>query len=289
MNRYLNRLSSRPIRNLVYYVVASVLGTLFLFPIIWSVLTSFKTPGDAGTTPTGIFPSTLSVQNYADLLTYGAGIVTYVLNSGLVTLITMAGAVALGTLAGYGFSRFRFPGRNIIFFFVLLMFMIPFQSLLTPLFFLLKKLHLINSLIGLSLVYITYQMPFAIFMMRNSFESVVRDIEDAARIDGCSSWSTLVRVMLPIVRPGIVTVALFAFFGPTGAWNEFIAALTFLSDGTKFTLPIMLLSAQTGQLGVVHWGTVEAGTTITMLIPAVTFLILQRYYVQGLTAGSVKA
>jgi len=288
-SEFLRAISHRPARTLIYYIAAALLAVVFLFPVVWPFLTSLKSAGEAGSTPTGFFPSQISFENYSDLLVYGAGIVTYVANSAFVTLLTMIGSTILGTLAGYGFSRFRFPGRNIVFFFVLLMFMIPFQSLLTPLFQLLNKMHLINSLVGLSLVYITYQMPFSIFMMRNSFDSIVRDIEDAARIDGCSAFTSLTRVMLPIVRPGIITIALFAFFGPSGAWNEFLAALTLLSDGNKFTLPIMLLNAQSGQLGIVHWGTVEAGTTIAMFIPAITFLLLQRYYVQGLTAGSVKA
>ena len=120
-------------------------------------------------------------------------------------------------------------------------------------------------------------------MMRNSFDSMPRELEAAALIDGCTPIMPLWRVMLPVVMPGIVTVGLFAFFG---AWNEFLAALIFMSDAEGFTLPVMLLNAQSGQFGTLNWGAMQAGLTISMLPCAVLFL--QRYYINGLIAGAVK-
>ena len=148
-----------------------------------------------------------------------------------------------------------------------------------------KTLQLQNTLLGLALVYITFQLPFAVFMMRNSFDSVPRELEEAALIDGCTPFTLLTKVMLPIVMPGIVTVSLFAFFG---AWNEFLAALIFMSNAEDFTLPVMLLNAQSGQFGTVNWGAMQAGLTISMLPCAILFLLLQRYYINGLIAGAVK-
>lgn len=164
--------------------------------------------------------------------------------------------------------------------------MIPFQSILNPLFVLLRWMHLQGTLFGLALVYTTFQLPFAVFMMRNSFDAVPREIEDASLIDGCNSLQSLRMIMVPLVLPGIVTAGLFAFFG---SWNELLAALILLGDARNYTLPVMLLNAQSGQLGAVDWGLMQAGITISILPCAVLFLLLQRFYINGLIAGAIKA
>jgi len=270
----------------LYYVVCSVLAVIFLFPLAWSALTSIKPPDEAQAAPPTFLPSHLSWDNFTALAGSGAGIAHYALNSVIVSLGTVIGTVVLSMLSGYGFSRFTFRGKNVMFIVILSTLMIPFQSILTPLFLVLHYIHLQNTLFGLILVYITFQLPFAIFMMRNSFDSVPRELEEAAVIDGCSTVSLLYRVMLPIVRPGIVTVALFAFFA---AWNEFLAALIFMTDSDKFTLPVVLLNAQSGAFGTINPGAVQAGVVISALPVIIIFLLLQRYYISGLVAGAVKA
>jgi len=204
----------------------------------------------------------------------------------VVALGTAAGTILLCTLGGYGFSRFSFPGKNVLFVLILITLMIPFQSILTPLYLVIRILHLQNTLTGLTLVYITFQIPFGIFVMRNVFEGVPKEIEEAALIDGCSEWSVLYRVMLTIVLPGIVTIGLFAFLN---SWNEFLAALIFMTDSSKFTLPVLLLNATNGQFGSIDLGAVQAGVVVTMVPCLILFLILQRYYVNGLAAGAIKA
>ncbi len=159
------------------------------------------------------------------------------LNSAAVAIGTAVLTVIVSLLAGYGFSRYRFMFKNALFVLIIATLMIPFQSILTPLFIILAKLGLNNSLIGLTLVYVTLQLPFSVFMMRNAFDAVPKEIEEAARIDGARDLKLLVRVLLPLVMPGIATVAIFAFLN---SWNEFLAALVLLSDNTKFTLPILI-------------------------------------------------
>jgi len=163
--------------------------------------------------------------------------------------------------------------------------MVPFQALLTPMYSVLVFLHLQNSLLGLTLVYITFQMPFSLFVMRNAFAGVPQEIEDAAAMDGASTLSTLLRVMVPVAKPAVVTVALFAFFS---AWNEFLAALIFLSDQARYTLPVFLTTLVVGRLGAVNWGVLEAGVVITIVPCLIIFLLLQRYYVRGLVSGAVR-
>ncbi|MBO0781036.1 MAG: carbohydrate ABC transporter permease [Ktedonobacteraceae bacterium] len=269
-----------------YYVTCTALAILFLAPIVWTIVTSLKPPPEASASPPTFLPSYLSWGNYQHLLTFAGGVGTYAFNSATAALGTVIFTLVLSTLGGYGFSRFRFPGKDILFVTILATLMIPFQSILVPLFLVLRTIELHNTLLGLMLVYTTFQLPFGVFVMRNAFDSVPREIEEAGLIDGCSSWSLLYRVMLTIVLPGIITVGMFAFFN---SWNEFLAALIFMTDSSKFTLPIMLLNASSGQYGAIDWGMIQAGITISMLPCLVLFLFLQRYYVSGLAAGAVKA
>jgi len=283
------RLASRAIarvRRALYYLLCLVLAAVFLFPLAWTALTSLKPPAEAQASPPTFLPSHLSWDNYTFLAGFEAGVGQYLINSVVVALGTVAGTIVLSTLGGYGFSRFAFRGKNVLFVTILITLMIPFQSILTPLFLIMHTIHLQNTLLGLALVYITFQLPFAVFVMRNSFDSVPRELEEAALLDGCTRISLLYRVLLSIVRPGIITVGLFAFFS---AWNEFLAALILMSDSNKYTLPIMLVNAQYGQVGTVNWGALQAGVTLAMLPCVVLFLLFQRYYVNGLTAGAVKA
>lgn len=199
--------------------------------------------------------------------------------------MTVLATVTISLLAGYGFSRFQFPFKNVLFILIISTVMIPFQSILTPLFLILTKLGLQNTLAGIICVYVTLQMPFSIFMMRNAFDAVPKEIEDAARVDGASVLVVLRRIMLPLVLPGVATVAIFAFLA---SWNEFLAALILLTDQKKYTLPVLMAAVRSGQFGTIDWGAVQSGVTMMMAPCLVLFLLLQRYYIRGLTAGAVK-
>lgn len=277
--------TKRALSQVLLYLVCIVLVVLFLFPIVVSTLTSVKTPQEAAAVPPTYFPSALSLANYVKLDKYGAGVWTYLFNSLGVSLLTVLGTIVLSTLAGFGFSRFDFPGKNLFFVMILAALMIPFQTVLTPLFLMLGMLKLQNTLPGLALVYITFQLPFGVFMMRNMFDTIPREIEEAALLDGCTTVSMLTRVMLVLVRPGIITVAVYAFLN---AWNEFLAALIIMTQESKFTLPIMLTSVRSGYYGAVDWGALQAGVTVTILPCIILFLLLQRYYMQGMMGGAVK-
>jgi len=266
--------------------LAWILAALFfLAPMVWSVANSFKPAAAALADPVSLFSEAFSLENYRRLEHVGAGWHVYAGNSVMVALGTVLLTVGVAVPAGYGFSKFRFPGQTVLFVVTMATLMIPFQSILTPLFLVLKFLKLQNSLLGLVLIYATFQLPFSIFMMRNAFDAVPKALIEAARIDGASQWTILRRIMVPIALPGVATVALFAFLN---SWNEFLAALIFLSDQNKFTLPIMLVNVSSGIFGIIDWGALQAGVTVTMIPCLVLFLLLQRYYVRGLTAGAVK-
>lgn len=265
---------------------AIVCSALFVAPIVWTVLSTFKPAQEARQPPLPPWPTSgFSIENYETLNTFGDGLRVSAQNSVYVSLMTVLLSVLVSVLAGYGFSRFRFPFKDLFFVLILSTIMIPFQSILTPIFLVLTKLGLHNTLTGLVGVYVTLQLPFSIFMMRNAFDAVPREIEEAARMDGAGNATMLLKVMLPLVWPGVVTIALFAFLG---AWNEFLAALVLMTDQSKFTLPVMMTALQSGRFGAIDWGAVQAGVTVMMVPCLILFLALQRFYIRGLMAGAVK-
>ena len=176
--------------------------------------------------------------------------------------------------------------KEVGFVFLLLGLIIPYQALLTPIFLMFSQLRLTNTLLGLAIIHSHIQLPFSLYVMRNSFEAVPRELDEAAVIDGASSWQVLVRVFLPSVRPAIVTVALFAFIT---SWNEFLGALVMMNQSASFTFPLVLWTNRaTTSLGGTDWGLLQAGVTISIVPCVLFYLLLQRYYVSGLTSGAVK-
>ncbi|MBY2932884.1 carbohydrate ABC transporter permease [Rhizobium leguminosarum] len=289
MERLNHNLAGKPASErlgyLAFVLTACVFAVFFVMPIVWSFANSFKPAAAALADPASLFSKAFSLENYRRLEHVGAGWYVYAGNSVLIAAGTVILTVLVAVPAGYGFSKFRFPGQSLLFVLIMATMMIPFQSILTPLFLILKFLHLQNSLLGLVLIYVTFQLPFSVFMMRNAFDAVPKALIEAARIDGASQATILRRIMLPIALPGVATVAMFAFLN---SWNEFLAALIFLSDQNKFTLPIMLVNVSSGIYGIIDWGALQAGIAVTMVPCILLFLLLQRYYVRGLTAGAVK-
>ncbi|TBB15547.1 carbohydrate ABC transporter permease (plasmid) [Rhizobium ruizarguesonis] len=289
MERLNHSLAAKPVSErlgyLAFVLTACVFAVFFVMPIVWSFANSFKPAAAALADPAVLFSKAFSLENYRRLEHVGAGWYVYAGNSVLIAAGTVLLTVLVAVPAGYGFSKFRFPGQSLLFVLIMATMMIPFQSILTPLFLILKVFRLQNSLLGLVLIYVTFQLPFSVFMMRNAFDAVPKALIEAARIDGASQATILRRIMLPIALPGVATVAMFAFLN---SWNEFLAALIFLSDQNKFTLPIMLVNVSSGIYGIIDWGALQAGIAVTMVPCILLFLLLQRYYVRGLTAGAVK-
>lgn len=275
----------RGLGKVAYYVIAILLAMAFLFPFGWALIRSLQGSAADGSPPTLGSLFHLTVQNYTGLLGSGTTLWHYAGNSLIVAVGTAIITAVVATLAGYGLSRLRFPGASIAFVVILAPFMVPFQAMLTALFTVLVWLHLNNTLQGLILVYATFQLPFCVFIMRNSFSAVPKEIEDAALVDGASTRAILGRVMVPLARPGIVTVILFAF---VFAWNEFLAALMLLSSDTRLTLPVALNNLASAAYGRVNFGSLDAGAVIAMVPCLLVFLVLQRAYVRGITAGAVK-
>jgi multiple sugar transport system permease protein len=275
---------SGPVRYLVG-AIAVFVAALMLAPIVLSFLASVKTPADASAVPPNYLPRALSLENYDKVFHFGAGLWTYVANSLGVAALTIIFCLVLSVPAGFALARFKIPAKEVIFLILLTPLMIPYQALLTPLYLMFAKLGLANSLVGLAIVHTILQIPFSVYLMRNSFDGVPKELEEAAVIDGCSTFTSFRRIFLPLVLPGMVTVALFAFIT---SWNEFLAALIFMNKETAFTVPIMLVSVRTGHLGAVDWGSLQAGIMISILPCILVYIFLQKYYVSGLLSGAVK-
>jgi multiple sugar transport system permease protein len=268
----------------LYLTGGTLAALVFLLPLAWAVLRSF-TPNDLVTqAPSAGDFSHLTTANYSGVITTN-DILRYAGNSLVVAAGTGALTAVVATMAGYGFARFPFRGSGIVFALVLVTMMIPFQALLTPLFLEMHSLGLTNNLAGLALFYTTFNLPFGVFVMRNTFLQIPWELSEAAAVDGASTVRTLVSVLRPLVVPGIATTVLYAFLF---SWTEFVGALTFITSGNLFTLPLALLNMSYSSVGQVNFGYLEAGAVIAMVPCVLLYVALQRFYIRGLVSGVVK-
>ncbi len=262
-----------------YYVLTGGLAIIFLFPLAWSVVTSVSPQAMTGQAQGYGF------GNYTTLWTFPPGLPTLVVNSTSLSIMTVVITLAISTLGGYAFARFKFWGKDALFLLTLSILMVPGATLLIPLYVMLTALGLANSLLGVALIVSVFQLPFATYMMRISFEAIPRDLEESALIDGCGTFDVLWRIMLPAVVPGLVTVGLFAFLA---AWNEFFVPLIMLTDPTQQTLPVAVANLRQQTMGVIDYGATEAGVVVMAVPCVILFLLLQRYYVRGFMSGAIK-
>jgi multiple sugar transport system permease protein len=262
------------------------LSAVMAAPLVLTVLASFKTRVEGAAIPPTYFPHALSLDSYDKLWFYQDGLPIYLLNSAATAILAIIFSLALTIPAGYALGRFPIPGKEYFFIFLLLALIIPYQALITPLFFMFVTLKLANTLVGLAIIHTAIHIPFSVYIMRNSFEAVPLELEEAAIVDGGSSWQILTKIYLPAIRPSIVTVSLFAFIT---SWNEFLAALVVMNRGSSFTLPLVLAAArQETSIGGTDWGMLQAGITISIIPCMLFYLLLQKYYVSGFLSGAVK-
>lgn len=272
-----------------YHVVSGILATLFVAPLVLSLVNSLKSSQEAARVPPTWFPQSLSFDNYLNLATAGKGLGLYLWNSILLCGLVVGITVLLCVLAGYGFARYTFRGQSILFGTTLIILMVPYATILVPLYIVLGWLGLQNTVIGVALILVMFNLPFGTFMLRNSFESIPRDLEEAALVDGATTLQALGHIALPLAAPGIITVALFAFIG---TWNEFLIPLVFLNEGDQYTLSVMLLNLRTGAYNtgseLIDYGALQAGIVVSVLPVLLLYLLLQRYFVSGLVTGALR-
>jgi multiple sugar transport system permease protein len=268
------------------FAIAGI-GSALIFgvPLLVAILRAFQPNAVIVAAPTWTTFWSFGVQNFESIFTPSQHLLTGLVNSLIVAITAAVVTAIVATLAGYGFSKFRFRGSRLIFGLVLLTIMVPFQAILTPLYLQLNAMHLTNSLLGLILFYVTVNLPFGTFVMRNAFDSIPDELEDSALVDGASRARVIVSVLRPLLMPGVATAALYAFLA---AWTEFLGALTFLTKDSLYTLPVALLNLQTGAYGQINYGTLVAGSVIAMIPCIALYIGLQRFYVAGLSSGALK-
>jgi arabinogalactan oligomer/maltooligosaccharide transport system permease protein len=266
-------------------LVAATLATLY--PVLWVVKMAL-TPSQGFSLDPMPIPTEVTLQNFIDVVSTqdadgGWLFGRQLLNSLLVSVATAGVGMVLATTAGYAFSRWAFPGRDVGMNLFLVTQMFPGVVMLIPLYILLDELGLLDSMAGLTLVYASTSVPFCTWNLKGYFDTIPKDLEEAALMDGASRWVTFSQIILPLARPALVVTGLFSFMT---AWNEFILAATLMSDERAFTLPVVL-QGYVGEYST-EWGRFAAGAILVSIPVMALFFALQRHLVEGLTAGSVK-
>jgi len=272
---------------LIYTVLIGYLGVV-VYPMIWLLYTSLKTDRDIFLEPFTL-PAWDNLQwvNFSEAWTKGF-FGEYFLNSALVTTSTVALSLLFAAMAAYALSRFRFAGARPLFYYFLAGLMIPLQLAIVPLFFQMRDIGLLNSRLGLLMVYIAFGMPFAVFILAGFFKSLPSGLHESALMDGAGELRAFWSIMLPLARPGLITVGIFSFLS---TWNEFFMAFMFLSgEGSQSlrTLPLGLANITIVSQYRSDWGMAFAGLVLMMLPTMVVYALLQRHLTKGITVGALK-
>ena len=264
------------------YAVLGGLGLVVLFPFYWMTITSFKSEDQMRSLVSMFWPRPFAIDNYRQLLAR-TDFASWYGNSVVVAVSSTLLATAVGTIGAYALARLRFLGRGFMASATLITYLVPPSILFIPLYAQMRNLGLANSLGGLVAAYPSFTVPFVTWLLMGYFESIPEELEEAAMIDGATRFGAFYRVVLPLSAPGVLAAALYAF---TQAWNEFLYALVFITDGRLRTLPVGLASFITGD--VYGWGYLMSGAVLTTLPVIAAYIYLQKYMVEGLTAGGVK-
>jgi multiple sugar transport system permease protein len=269
-------------RNIVLYLLAIAGTVVMLFPFLWMVSNAFKENVFVIEYPPQLIPDNPSVGNFVRAWTSN-NFQLYFSNSAFVAITSTIFTVLFSAMVAYAFARFKFPLKELLFYIILLVLMVPDLVTIIPKFILVKDLGLRNSLWGLILVYVAGSIPLNTFLLRGFFEQIPHELEEAMLIDGAGYFDIFFRLALPLASPALATVTIFSFMGN---WDEFIWALTAIDDPLKRTLPIAIYSFQ-GQHGT-EWGLVFAAMIIALIPSLIVFLSMQKYFVKGLTTGAMK-
>ncbi|MEC0228666.1 carbohydrate ABC transporter permease [Paenibacillus alba] len=274
-----------PVFRLFFKLCLIAWSVCILYPLIWTVLSSLKDnqqfflgkPWDLPKLPLLWSNFTFVWEKY--------NFASNFVNSLVVTVVSTAAAVLLSATTAYVIARFTFRGNGLLYYSYLSYMMIPTFLGIIPLFFLLNDLHLTNNLFGLTLVYTVTAVPFAVFVLVSFFKSLPGELEEAASIDGASHYGIFFRVMLPLAKPGLISVAIITVLN---TWNEYVFALVLISDPTKYTIPVAIAVMQGEMQYRTEWGPLFAALIISMGPPILFYVIFQKQITGGITAGALK-
>ena len=274
------------VRNRLFKSLIALLVLLIisfsLFPVIWAVSTSLKSYGQIYALPPEWVPNPVTLVNYIDVFTKSR-MARYFMNTAIVAFGSTSISLVIGIMAAYGFSRYKFPGAKTLLWSILFTRVLPRVTLIVPFYITLRNLRLLNTYPGLILVYLMVVMPISVWLLKGFFDNVPYEIEEAAIVDGCSPFTLLTRIIIPISTPAIAAVGMYAFIL---AWNEFLFALLMSSNAQTRTISVAL-AFYIDEAGV-HWGPLMAASVLMSIPAIIIFSLSQRQLVRGLSEGAVK-
>lgn len=270
------------ILRIIAYIVLICGMVVVSIPFLYMFSTSIKSQTYTFEYPPRLIPKKPTLENYIEALGKGR-FSLYFLNSFFVAIVTTILTVLISSLMAYAFSRMNFPGKEIFFYILLMGMMIPSTMLIIPQFIIAKKLHLLNSLWGLIIVYVTISLSMQTFLLRGFFEAIPTELEEAVLIDGGTHWTIFFKIILPLTKPGLAVVAIFTFLY---SWDEFPWAHVAIRKITHRTLPVAIALFQNQYL--TKWGLVFAASIVALIPVIAIFIIFQGYFIRGLISGAIK-
>jgi ABC-type glycerol-3-phosphate transport system permease component len=274
--------TSKPSRKVAVYALYAVILLVFLIPLYWALVTSVKPAGELFTVPPKWFTSQPSFENYIHVLKSTGMPVAY-RNSFIISSLSVAFTVALSSLAAFGFSRYWFRGKNTLLLGLIVLRMLPAVMLIIPIYNMMNGYGLLDTFWALILVHTALNIPFSVWIMKSFFDSVPKELDEAALIDGCGSFRRFAFVILPMAGSGLIAIGILTFFL---SWNDFIMALVLTSSRNVRPMSMALYSFMSIQ--GVQWGAMMSAACLAIAIPAVLFLLFQKYFLAGVTGGSLK-
>lgn len=269
-------------RVLTLYIPLAAAVIFITFPLVWALFTSVKTTGQIRGEDVRIFPNPVVLENYVNVWTQSK-IQTYFGNSLMISVISVLGIMFLSICNGYALSRFNFKGKKMTTVILLCTQLLPVSMLIIPLFVIFKGINLVNTRTSVIIFYIVNNIAFTSILMKGFIDGIPLEIEEAAKVDGCSRGDCMMKIVMPLLVPGIVAGSAMAF---VHCWNEFLVSFSFIQKQAYFTIPVAL-KYMISEFDV-NFGNLAAGSMIALSIPVALFAYIQKYLVGGLSAGSVK-
>jgi trehalose/maltose transport system permease protein len=274
----------RLLRDILFWLIVLVIAFYTLFPFYWAIVSSLTPPSLLFNTPLRYFPSPPTLNAYQTVL--GNDLFRRsLLNSAFVAVTTVVLSLLVGSLGAYALGRLNFRGKSLVLYTVLSMTMFPAIAILGSLFTMVRSLGIYNTPYALILTYLTFSLPFTVWVLSSFFKSLPAELEQAAFVDGATPFQTFRMILLPLTAPGLVTTGLLAFIE---AWNEFLYALTFTIDARARTVPVAIAYFSGEQQFEIPWGDIMAAAVVVTIPLVILVLVFQQRLVEGLTAGAVK-
>lgn len=275
---------NRIIRDVLFWLIVILIAIYTLFPFYWAIVSSLTPPSMLFSTPVRYFPAQPTLQSYVTVF-QNELFRRALINSAFVSITTVVLALLIGSFGAYALGRLNFRGKSLVLYTILSMTMFPAIAILGSLFTMVRALGLYNTPWALILTYMTFSLPFTVWVLSNFFKSLPAELEQAAFVDGATPFQTFYMVLLPLTAPGLVTTGLLAFIS---AWNEFLYALTFTIDARARTVPVAIAYFTGEQQFEIPWADIMAAAVVVTIPLVVLVLVFQQRLVEGLTAGAVK-